>query len=165
MSRWCQGQSRFNRRRSCSSGMVFYRVLELALAYTPVRYRDLVADLKPKRTRPSPPGSRGRPPSLDRPRAAQPWRASDLHSRHRPRPVGPRSATPRNPESIPSWSAIRLIAPETSPNRARRPTPSASRAPGARRCTFSVMIWGALPFIVRNQPFTAPVVPKVGFPR
>jgi transposase-like protein len=67
---------RFNRRRSRSRGMVFYRVLELAVAHAPVRYRDLVADPQPKRTPPSPPGRRGHPPSLDRPRAAQPWRAS-----------------------------------------------------------------------------------------
>jgi len=67
---------RFNRRRSRSRGMVFYRVLELAVAHTSVRYRDLVADPQPKRTRPSPPGRRGHPPSMDRPRAARPWRAS-----------------------------------------------------------------------------------------
>lgn len=35
--------------------MVFYRVLELAVAHAPVRYRDLVADPQPKRTPPSPP--------------------------------------------------------------------------------------------------------------
>lgn len=67
---------RFNRRRSRSRGMVFYRVLELAVAHPPVRCRDLVADPKPKRTPPSPPASRGHLPSLDRPRAAHPWRAS-----------------------------------------------------------------------------------------
>jgi len=66
---------RFNRRRSRSRGMVFYRVLELAVFHAPVRYRDLVADPQPKRTPPSPPGRRGHPPTLDRPRAAQPWRA------------------------------------------------------------------------------------------
>jgi len=33
---------RFNRRRSRSRGMLFYRVLELAVAHTPVRYRDLI---------------------------------------------------------------------------------------------------------------------------
>jgi hypothetical protein len=33
---------RFNRRRSRSRGMVFYRVHELAVAHTPVRYRELV---------------------------------------------------------------------------------------------------------------------------
>ena len=33
---------RFNRRRSRSRGMVFYRVLELAIAHDPVRYQDLI---------------------------------------------------------------------------------------------------------------------------
>ena len=67
---------RFNRRGSRSRGLVFYRVLELAVAHAPVRYRDLVANPKPKKTTPSPPGARGHPPTLDRPRATQPWRAS-----------------------------------------------------------------------------------------
>ena len=35
---------RFNRRRSRSRGMVFYRVLELAVAHDPVRYRDLIVE-------------------------------------------------------------------------------------------------------------------------
>ena len=39
---------RFNRRRSRSRGLVFYRVLELAVSHDPVRYRDLVAHPKPK---------------------------------------------------------------------------------------------------------------------
>jgi transposase-like protein len=65
---------RFNRRTSRSRGLVFYRVLELAVAHQPVRYRDLVVDPKPKRVRPTPPGARGHPPSLDRPRADRPWR-------------------------------------------------------------------------------------------
>ncbi len=34
---------RFNRRRSRSRGLVFYRVLELAVAHEPVRYQDLIA--------------------------------------------------------------------------------------------------------------------------
>ncbi len=34
---------RFNRRRSRRCGMVFYRVLELALAHAPVRYQHLIA--------------------------------------------------------------------------------------------------------------------------
>jgi len=66
---------RFNRRRSRSRGMLFYRVLELAVAHAPVRYRDLVADPQPKRVPPKPPSSPGQPPSLDRPRANRPWRA------------------------------------------------------------------------------------------
>ncbi len=69
---------RFNRRRSGSRGMVFYRVLELAVGHGPVRYRDLVAGPKPKAVRPVPPGSGGHPPTLDRPRAARPWRAAHL---------------------------------------------------------------------------------------
>ena len=67
---------RFSRRRSRSRGMVFYRVLELAAGHHPVRYRDRVASPQPKRRPPIPPGERGHPPSLDRPRAARPWRAS-----------------------------------------------------------------------------------------
>jgi transposase-like protein len=69
---------RFNRRRSRSRGLLFYRVLELAVAHDPVRYRDLIVDPRPKRVRPLPPGGEGHPPSLDRPRAARPWRARDL---------------------------------------------------------------------------------------
>jgi transposase-like protein len=71
---------RFNRRRSRSRGLVFYRVLELAVAHEPVRYRDLV--LNPRRTsgpRQSP-GTRGNPPTLDRPSAQRPWRAVDYGS-------------------------------------------------------------------------------------
>ena len=34
---------RFNRRRSRSRGMVFYRVLELAVAHEPMRFQDLIA--------------------------------------------------------------------------------------------------------------------------
>ena len=42
---------RFNRRTSRSRGLVFHRVLELAVGHEPVRYRDLVLDPQPKRTR------------------------------------------------------------------------------------------------------------------
>ncbi len=65
---------RFNRRRSGSRGLLFYRVLELAVGHDPVRYRDLVANPRPKPRRPMPPGRWGHPPSLDRPRADRPWR-------------------------------------------------------------------------------------------
>jgi transposase-like protein len=67
---------RFNRRASRSRGMVFYRVLELAVGHDPVRYRDLVINPRPKPRPPMPPGARGHPPSLDRPPARRPWRAS-----------------------------------------------------------------------------------------
>jgi transposase-like protein len=67
---------RFNRRRSRSRGMVFYRVLELAVAHDPVRYQDLIATQRPRKVPPTPPRSRGRPPSLERPPANRPWRAT-----------------------------------------------------------------------------------------
>jgi transposase-like protein len=65
---------RFNRRRSRSRGLVFYRVLELAATHGPVRYRDLIANPRPGAGPHRPPGSRGRPPSLERPPAGRPWR-------------------------------------------------------------------------------------------
>lgn len=68
---------RFNRRGSRSRGMVFYRVLELAVSHNPVRYRDLVRESKRKQTPPLPPGRRGHPPSIDRPRATRPWRTTE----------------------------------------------------------------------------------------
>jgi len=66
---------RFNRRTSRSRGLVFYRVLELAVGHEPVRYRDLVADPQPRIMPPSPPRTRGHPPSLERPAAGRPWRS------------------------------------------------------------------------------------------
>lgn len=69
---------RYNRRRSRSRGLVFYRVLELAVAHDPVRYRDLIVDPQRKPAPPTPPRRRGHPPSMDRPRAARPWRASSI---------------------------------------------------------------------------------------
>ena len=69
---------RFNRRRSRSRGMVFYRVLELAAGHEPVRYRNITAGNKPRKTPPVPPATRGHPPSLDRVTAGRPWRASYL---------------------------------------------------------------------------------------
>jgi transposase-like protein len=67
---------RFNRRRSRNRGLLFYRVLELAVSHDPVRYRDLVAKPEPKERPPTPPRRRGHPPSIDRPHAARPWRAA-----------------------------------------------------------------------------------------
>lgn len=71
---------RFNRRRSRSRGMLFYRVLELAVAHDPVRYRDLIVNPRPTARPRRPPGTRGRPASLERPPANRPWRAVDLPS-------------------------------------------------------------------------------------
>jgi transposase-like protein len=61
---------RFNRRRSYSRGLVFYRVMQLAVDH------DLILDPEPKRN--PPPGRAGwrHPPSLERPRAEHPWRAA-----------------------------------------------------------------------------------------
>ena len=68
---------RFNRRRSASRGLVFYRLLELAAGHDPVRYRDLIASQQAARPRPAS-RSEGHPPSLDRPRANRPWRTGEL---------------------------------------------------------------------------------------
>lgn len=65
---------RFNRRTSRSRGMVFYRVLELAVAHSPVRYDDLIVSRRPRKVPPIPPRRRGKPPSLERPPANRPWR-------------------------------------------------------------------------------------------
>ena len=69
---------RFNRRRPRSRGLVFYRVLELAVGHQPVRYRHLIAHPKHKAKPPEAPGQRGHPPSIERPRAARPWRTVHL---------------------------------------------------------------------------------------
>jgi len=71
---------RFNRRRSRSRGMVLYRVLELAVGHGPVRYRDLIAERRPRAVPPVPPRTHGAPPSLDRPAANRPWRTRERHS-------------------------------------------------------------------------------------
>ena len=69
---------RFNRRHSRSRGMVFYRVLQLAVRHDPVRYHELIATRRPRALPPVPPRARGRPPSLDRPPANRPGRAARL---------------------------------------------------------------------------------------
>jgi len=71
---------RFNRRRSRSRGLVFYRVLELAVGHQPVRYQDLIANPQPRAVPPTPPQAHGNPPSLERPPANRPWRTADQDS-------------------------------------------------------------------------------------
>lgn len=67
---------RLNRRHSRSGGMVFYRVLELAVRHDPVRYGDIVAGQRPHVVPPTPPPqTRGRPASLARAPAERPWRS------------------------------------------------------------------------------------------
>jgi transposase-like protein len=68
---------RFNRRTSRSRGMLFYRVLELAVGHQPVRYREIIANPRPGSRSPVPPTTRGRPPSLERTPAHRPWRRGD----------------------------------------------------------------------------------------
>lgn len=69
---------RFNRRRSRSRGMVFYRALELAVGHGPVRYRQLIANHRKLAIPPEPPQARGSPPSLQRPPANRPWRTANV---------------------------------------------------------------------------------------
>lgn len=66
---------RFNRRNSSSPGLVFFRVMELAVAHDPVRYDAIVADHVRKEIHPSAPWQRGHPPSLELAAAGRPWRA------------------------------------------------------------------------------------------
>ena len=68
---------RFNRRTSRSRGLVFRRVLELAVGHEPVRYRDLIVDHQPKAQPSAGRAGWGHPPSLERPSANRPWRAAD----------------------------------------------------------------------------------------
>jgi transposase-like protein len=70
---------RFNRRTSSSRGLVFLRVLQLAVGHDPVRYRQLIKRPRPRPAPPRAPGATGHPPSIDRPRADHPWRRSHQH--------------------------------------------------------------------------------------
>jgi hypothetical protein len=67
---------RFNRRRSASRGLIFYRVIELAALHDPVRFRDLLAAKKPHPVPAA--GGWGHAPSRDRPAASRPWRTGEL---------------------------------------------------------------------------------------
>jgi len=70
---------RFNRRRSRSRGMVFYRVLELAAGHKPVRYRNITAGNKPRKTSPVPPATRaGNRRAWTESPPRRPWRAAYL---------------------------------------------------------------------------------------
>jgi transposase-like protein len=67
---------RFNRRTSRSRGLIFHRVLDLAIGHEPVRYRDLILRPQPKARPPAGRAGWGHPPTLDRPPANRPWRAA-----------------------------------------------------------------------------------------
>jgi hypothetical protein len=60
---------RFNRRRPRSRGLVFCRLLEFTASHDPARYHDIVAGKRPRKIPPTPPATRGDPPSLERPPA------------------------------------------------------------------------------------------------
>lgn len=66
---------RFNRRHSRSRGLVFFRLMQLAVGHDPVRYRQLILNPTPKDKPPKPPATRGQPKSLEMPPAGRPWRA------------------------------------------------------------------------------------------
>jgi len=68
---------RFNRRRSRSRSMVFYRVLELAVVHEPLRYQALIASRRPRKVPPVPPQRRGHPATLEQLAASRPWRAAE----------------------------------------------------------------------------------------
>jgi hypothetical protein len=60
--------------------MDFYRVLELAVAHDPVRYRDLILNPRPSITHRVAPATRGRPESLERAPADRPRRSANAPS-------------------------------------------------------------------------------------
>ena len=67
---------RFNRRNSGRRGLLFYRLLEQAVATEPISYRELVVNPQPKSRQPIPPaGRRANPSSLALPPVGRPWRA------------------------------------------------------------------------------------------
>ncbi len=69
---------RFNRRNARSRGLLFYRLLELAVDHNPIRYHDVAIGGRPRKIMPAPPHKRGHPPSLERLPADRPWRVADL---------------------------------------------------------------------------------------
>jgi transposase-like protein len=76
---------RFNPRPANARGLLFFRLMERAVAADPLPYHDLAASSRPRRVSPMPPGtggSRRAPPVNDAPR---PWRSTPDHppSRHR----------------------------------------------------------------------------------
>ena len=66
---------RFNHRHSRSPGMVFFRILELAVAHVPLRYHDLIVTRGPRKVPPAAPHRRGHMPSQALPPAKRSWRA------------------------------------------------------------------------------------------
>jgi transposase-like protein len=68
---------RFNRRRSRHRGLVFYRVIQLAVGHEPVRYRQLIHEPRDPDDEPGgyPRGRGGRPESIKPQVKGYPWRS------------------------------------------------------------------------------------------
>lgn len=67
---------RFNRRTARHRGLLFFRLLELAVAHDPVRRNDLILGTElPRKLPPTPPGRGGHPTSVERAAAYRPWRS------------------------------------------------------------------------------------------
>jgi transposase-like protein len=65
---------RFNRRTSRKRGLLFLRLLQRAVAATPVTYKDLVVNPAPKPIKPHfTPGAKTPPDTLDAANAGRPW--------------------------------------------------------------------------------------------
>ena len=69
---------RFNRRNARHRGMVFYRLLQHAITSGPVTYRSLVRVGAPKPGKPSPPGPRTLPGTLEVAPGHRPWRHHEM---------------------------------------------------------------------------------------
>ena len=67
---------RFNRRRSRRRGLLFYRLLEQAVAAEPITYRDLVVNPTPTSRRSPLPSSPGRVATV--PVVHRPWRQTPV---------------------------------------------------------------------------------------
>jgi len=65
---------RWNRRHARNRGLLFYRLLQHAVAAAPVTYEDLVRVGEAKPVTPKPPGARALPGTLETGNAHRPWR-------------------------------------------------------------------------------------------
>lgn len=65
---------RFNRRHSRSRGMLFFRLLELAVEADPLPYHDLAKSKRPRSIAPTPPARPGRPRAAQVDTSPRPWR-------------------------------------------------------------------------------------------
>jgi hypothetical protein len=65
---------RFNRRHSRARGMLFFRLMELAVQAPPLPYDDLIRSTRPREISPIPPVGDGRPRRAAVNNARRPWR-------------------------------------------------------------------------------------------